>query len=145
MAGHKNVDKVAFTGSTEVGRLVFQEAAVSNLKRVTLELGGKSPVIVCADADGMSSLFTFSFICIKILEFTVDEAAAIAHEGLFMNHGQCCCAGSRTYVEAGIYDKFIEKSKELATKRVVGDPWKADCQQGPQVNSGTVANFWKPV
>jgi len=115
LAGHKNVDKVAFTGSTEVGRLVFQEAAVSNLKRVTLELGGKSPVIVCADAD-------------------VDEAAAIAHEGLFMNHGQCCCAGSRTYVEAGIYDKFIEKSKELATKRVVGDPWKADCQQGPQID-----------
>jgi len=64
----------------------------------------------------------------------VEEAANIAHMALFLNHGQCCCAGSRTYVEAPIYDKFIEKAKALAVKRTVGDPYLAETQQGPQID-----------
>jgi acyl-CoA reductase-like NAD-dependent aldehyde dehydrogenase len=80
IARHMDVDKVAFTGSTEVGHLIMEAAAKSNLKRVTLELGGKSPNIVFADTD-------------------LDEAVEGAHFGLFFNHGQCCCAGSRVFVE----------------------------------------------
>jgi aldehyde dehydrogenase (NAD+) len=88
---HMDVDKVAFTGSTEVGHLIMEAAAKSNLKRVTLELGGKSPNIVFADTD-------------------LDDAVEGAHFGLFFNHGQCCCAGSRVFVEEKIYDEFVEKS-----------------------------------
>jgi len=91
IAQHMDVDKVAFTGSTEVGHLIMEAAAKSNLKRVTLELGGKSPNIVFADTD-------------------LDEAVEGAHFGLFFNHGQCCCAGSRVFVEEKIYDQFVEKS-----------------------------------
>src|SRR5271167_4741912 len=76
IARHMDVDKVAFTGSTEVGKLIMKAAAETNLKRVTLELGGKSPNIVFADAD-------------------MDEAIEGAHFALFFNQGQCCCAGSR--------------------------------------------------
>ena len=81
IAWHNGVDKVAFTGSTEVGHLIMEAAARSNLKRVTLELGGKSPNIVFADAD-------------------MDQAIEGAHFALFFNQGQCCCAGSRLFVEA---------------------------------------------
>jgi aldehyde dehydrogenase (NAD+) len=115
ISGHPNIDKVAFTGSTEVGRLIFGAAAASNLKRVTLELGGKSPIIICADAD-------------------IDEAATIAHGAIFNNHGQNCCAGSRTFVEAGIYDAFVKKATELAKARKVGDPYEDGIQQGPQID-----------
>jgi len=115
ISSHQDIDKVAFTGSTDVGRLIMGAAASSNLKRVTLELGGKSPLIICADAD-------------------VDEAAEIAHGAIFNNHGQNCCAGSRTFVEAGIYDKFVAKAKELAEKRKVGDPFVDGIQQGPQID-----------
>lgn len=65
--------------------------------------------------------------------FKVDEAVKIAHEALFANHGQSCCAGSRTYVQSGIYDKFLEKSIEKAKNRVVGNPFDPKTQQGPQV------------
>jgi len=115
LAGHPDVDKVAFTGSTEVGQLIVQAAGKSNLKRVTLELGGKSPNIILADAD-------------------FEHAVKMAHFGLFFNQGQCCTAGSRTYVQASIYDKFVEASVELAKKRVVGDPFDAKVEQGPQVD-----------
>jgi len=115
ISGHQSIDKVAFTGSTEVGRLVFGAAASSNLKRVTLELGGKSPIIICADAN-------------------VDEAATIAHGAIFNNHGQNCCAGSRTFVEAGIYDAFVKKATQLALERKVGDPFEDGTQQGPQID-----------
>jgi acyl-CoA reductase-like NAD-dependent aldehyde dehydrogenase len=115
ISAHPNIDKVAFTGSTDVGRLIMGSAAASNLKRCTLELGGKSPLIICADAD-------------------IDEAAEIAHGAIFNNHGQNCCAGSRTFVEAGIYDKFLSKAKELAEKRKVGDPFAEGTQQGPQID-----------
>jgi len=115
ISSHMDIDKVAFTGSTDVGRLIMGSAASSNLKRVTLELGGKSPLVVCGDAD-------------------VDEAAEIAHGAIFNNHGQNCCAGSRTFVEASIYDKFVAKAKALAEERKVGDPFQDGIQQGPQID-----------
>lgn len=115
LAAHRDVDKVAFTGSTEVGQLVMQEAARSNLKKVTLELGGKSPNVVFKDAD-------------------LEEAVATSHFGLFFNQGQCCCAGSRIFVESGIYDEFVERSVALAKDRVLGDPFEASTTQGPQVD-----------
>jgi aldehyde dehydrogenase (NAD+) len=115
IASHMDVDKVAFTGSTEVGHLIMAAAANSNLKRVTLELGGKSPNIVFADTD-------------------LDEAVEGAHFGLFFNHGQCCCAGSRVFVEQKIYDQFVDKSGTRAANRTVGDPFDPKTEQGPQVD-----------
>uniref|UniRef100_A0A1I8A241 aldehyde dehydrogenase (NAD(+)) n=1 Tax=Steinernema glaseri TaxID=37863 RepID=A0A1I8A241_9BILA len=116
ISAHPNIDKVAFTGSTEVGRRIMKAAAESNLKRITLELGGKSPNIIFSDSD---------------LELAVQQA----HNGIFFNHGQCCCAGSRTFVESKIYDEFIERSKDLAQKRVVGDPFDLKTDQGPQIDN----------
>lgn len=116
LASHMEVDKLAFTGSTETGKVVLGLAAKSNLKPVTLELGGKSPFIVCEDAN-------------------VDEAVELAHAALFYNQGQCCCAGSRTYVHERVYDEFVEKAKARASQRVVGDPFKMGVEQGPQVDS----------
>ncbi len=115
IAGHRDVDKVAFTGSTEVGRLILAAAAKSNLKRVTLEMGGKSPNIIFSDVD-------------------LDEAVEGAHLGLFSNQGQVCCAGSRVYVEQSIYDAFVEKSADRARRRIVGDPLDPATEQGPQVD-----------
>ncbi len=116
LARHMDVDKVAFTGSTEVGHLIMKASAESNLKRVTLELGGKSPNIVFADAD-------------------MDEAIEGSHQALFFNQGQCCCAGSRLFVEEKCYDEFVEKSVARAKKRTVGDPFDKNTEQGPQVDS----------
>jgi aldehyde dehydrogenase (NAD+) len=115
IASHMDVDKVAFTGSTEVGHLIMRAAADSNLKRVTLELGGKSPNIVFADAD-------------------MDQAIEGSHFALFFNQGQCCCAGSRLFVEEKAYDQFVEKSVARAKKRTVGDPFDRATEQGPQVD-----------
>ena len=116
IARHMDVDKVAFTGSTEVGRVVMAEAAKSNLKRVSLELGGKSPNIVFADAD-------------------LDRAIEGSHQALFFNQGQSCCAGSRTFVEDAVYDEFVERSAARAKKRRVGDPFAPRTEQGPQVDA----------
>lgn len=115
LASHMNVDKLSFTGSTHTGKIVLELAARSNLKPVTLELGGKSPFIICEDAD-------------------IDEAVEAAHFAIFFNQGQCCCAGSRTYVHERIYDEFLEKAKARAMKRVVGDPFKKGVEQGPQID-----------
>ncbi|XP_035236379.1 retinal dehydrogenase 1-like [Anguilla anguilla] len=112
---HMDIDKVAFTGSTNVGKLVKKAAGDSNLKRVTLELGGKSPNIVFADSD---------------LEHAVEEA----HHGLFFNQGQCCLAGSRVFVEEPIYDEFVRRSVEKAQKRVLGNPLVPGVDQGPQID-----------
>src|SRR6201746_1808091 len=111
IASHMDVDKVAFTGSTIVGRQIMKAAASSNLKKVTLELGGKSPNIVFNDAD-------------------IDNAISWVNFGIFFNHGQCCCAGSRVYVQEGIYEKFIQQFKERTEKNVVGDPFDAKTFQG---------------
>ena len=115
IARHMDVDKVAFTGSTEVGRLIMEAAARSNLKRISLELGGKSPNIIFADSD-------------------IDDAVEGAHLGLFVNQGHSCCAGSRVFVEQTIYDEFVEKSIARARKRRVGDPLDPLTDQGPQVS-----------
>ncbi|XP_062116306.1 aldehyde dehydrogenase family 2 member B4, mitochondrial-like [Humulus lupulus] len=116
LANHMDVDKLAFTGSTNTGKIVLELAARSNLKPVTLELGGKSPFIVCEDAD-------------------IDRAVELAHFALFFNQGQCCCSGSRTFVHEHVYDEFTEKSKARALKRIVGDPFKKGVEQGPQIDS----------
>jgi aldehyde dehydrogenase (NAD+) len=115
IARHMGVDKVAFTGSTEVGHLIMEAAAQTNLKRVTLELGGKSPNIVFADAD-------------------MDKAIEGSHFALFFNQGQCCCAGSRLFVERKVYDEFVDRSVARAKKRTVGDPFDPKTEQGPQVD-----------
>jgi len=112
---HMDIDKVAFTGSTEVGKLIQIASAKSNLKNVTLELGGKSPLIVCEDAD-------------------LHEAVEIAYVGLFFNQGECCCASSRIYCHEKVYDEFVRLSVERAKKRVVGDPFDIKTEQGPQVD-----------
>ncbi|GMH21475.1 hypothetical protein Nepgr_023317 [Nepenthes gracilis] len=116
LASHMDVDKIAFTGSTATGKIVNGLAANSNLKPVTLELGGKSPFIVFEDAD-------------------VDEAVELAHGALFFNQGQCCCAGSRTFVHEKVYDEFVEKAKARALRRTVGDPFNKDVEQGPQIDT----------
>ncbi|KAK4301235.1 hypothetical protein Pmani_026611 [Petrolisthes manimaculis] len=113
---HKDIDKVAFTGSTAVGRHVMAAAAGSNLKRITMELGGKSPIVVCEDYDNL------------------DEAAEVCHTAMFGNHGQNCCAGSRTFVQESIYSEFVKRAVKLAKERVVGDPFEEKTQQGPLVS-----------
>ncbi|KAH3830263.1 aldehyde dehydrogenase, mitochondrial-like [Dreissena polymorpha] len=112
---HMDVDKVGFTGSTEIGQLVAADAAASNLKRVTLELGGKSPNIIFDDCD---------------IALAVEQA----HFGLFFNMGQCCTAASRCYVQEKIYDEFVERSRERALKRSVGSGFDPKVEQGPQVD-----------
>jgi len=111
-----DIDKVAFTGSTEVGHSILEAAGRTNLKRVSLELGGKSPNIVFADAD-------------------MDETIEGCHFGLFFNQGQVCCAGSRLFVEDKIYDEFVEKSVARARRRQVGDPMDPATEQGPQIDN----------
>lgn len=115
IASHMNIDKVAFTGSTAVGRIILKAAADSNLKKVTLELGGKSPNIVLNDAN-------------------IEDAISWVNLGIFFNHGQCCCAGSRVYVQSGIYDQFLDAFKKRALSNVVGDPFHPRTFQGPQVS-----------
>ncbi|XP_033332496.1 aldehyde dehydrogenase 1A1 isoform X1 [Megalopta genalis] len=112
---HPDIRKVAFTGSTDIGHLIMQAAGQSNLKRVSLELGGKSPLVVFDD-------------------FDVKEAVEIAHEAVFANHGQNCCAGTRTFVQAKIYDKFVSYAKQLAAQKKLGDPFDPTTQQGPQID-----------
>ncbi|PYY06625.1 MAG: betaine-aldehyde dehydrogenase [Acidobacteria bacterium] len=114
LAAHPDVDKIAFTGSTEVGKLIVH-AAAGNLKKVTLELGGKSPNIVFDDAD-------------------VNKATAGAANAIFFNHGQCCCAGSRLFVEDKIFDKVVEGVSESAKKIRVGPGMNTDTQMGPLVS-----------
>ncbi|KAF4677940.1 Aldehyde dehydrogenase [Perkinsus chesapeaki] len=115
IARHMDIDKVAFTGSSVTGPKILKASAESNMKKVTLELGGKSPMIVCDDAD-------------------LDQALAASDIGLFLNHGQCCCAASRIYVQRGVYDEFVRKAVERAKCRKVGDPKDIATDQGPQVD-----------
>ncbi|GAB6018359.1 Aldehyde dehydrogenase X, mitochondrial [Chamberlinius hualienensis] len=115
IASHPDIDFVFFTGSVEVGKLVEAAAASSNLKRVCLDLGGKSPLVVFNDAN-------------------VDEAVELSTTACFANHGQCCCAATRTFVQEGIYDEFVKKATEVALKRKVGDPFHVDTVQGPQID-----------
>ncbi|HQR38974.1 MAG TPA: aldehyde dehydrogenase family protein [Blastocatellia bacterium] len=114
LAAHPDVDKVAFTGSTEVGRLIVH-AAAGNLKKVSLELGGKSPNVVFNDAD-------------------MDIAIAGAASAIFFNHGQCCCAGSRLYVEHDVFDKVVEGIADHASKIKVGPGLDPATTMGPLVS-----------
>lgn len=114
LSAHPDVDKIAFTGSTEVGLLIQQASGTGKLKRTTLELGGKSPNIILADCD-------------------MKHAVETAHQGVFFNQGQVCCAGSRTYVHDDIYEEFVERSVDRAKSRTVGDPFDLKTEQGPQV------------
>ncbi|XP_067084258.1 aldehyde dehydrogenase 1A1-like isoform X1 [Osmerus mordax] len=115
IAQHMDIDKVAFTGSTAVGKLIQKAAGDSNLKRVTLELGGKNPIIVFADCN---------------LEYAVQQA----HSGLFFNQGQCCLAGSRVFVEEPIYEEFVRRSVEKARAKILGNPLVPGVDQGPQID-----------
>jgi len=111
---HRGIDKVAFTGEYKTAQIIMREAATT-LKRLTFELGGKSPNIVFADAD-------------------LDAAAAGSHLGLYLNQGQCCCAGSRLFVEEKVHDKLVEKLVAMNKSTKLGDPSDPATEQGPQVD-----------
>src|SRR6056297_1826531 len=111
---HPMIDKIAFTGEHRTAQTITRESA-ETLKRLTFELGGKSPNVIFADAD-------------------LDAAAMGAYVGLFLNQGQCCCAGSRVFVQQSVHDEFLEKLQKLTENRKVGDPFAADTEQGPQVD-----------
>jgi aldehyde dehydrogenase (NAD+) len=115
LSSHMDVDKVAFTGEYTTGQIIMEAAAKSNLKRVSLELGGKSPNVVFADAD-------------------LDAAVEGAFFGLFFNQGQCCCAGSRLFVEEKVHDQFVDKILKRTKAQKVGDPFDPETTQGPQVS-----------
>src|SRR6201984_2027634 len=114
LAAHDDVDKIAFTGSTEVGRLIVH-AAAGNLKRVSLELGGKSPNVIFKDAD---------------MKTAIPGAAS----AIFFNHGQCCCAGSRLYVEQSVFDPVAEGVAEYARKIKIGPGLDSATEMGPLVS-----------
>ncbi|MGK2936234.1 MAG: aldehyde dehydrogenase family protein [Solirubrobacteraceae bacterium] len=115
LAAHGDVDKVAFTGSTEVGKLIVGAAGASNLTKLTLELGGKSPNVVYADSN---------------LETTIPGAAM----SIFFNHGQCCAAGSRLYVEEKVWDDVLQGISDIAKTMKVGSGFEADTEMGPLVS-----------
>jgi len=114
LAKHPGVDKIAFTGSTEVGYGLMKMCS-ETLKRLTFELGGKSPNIIFPDAD-------------------LDAAVHGSMLGLFFNQGQCCCAGSRVFVQEDAHDEFVEKLSKKVESRKVGDPFDPETEQGPQVD-----------
>src|ERR1700677_4441996 len=114
LAAHDLVDKVAFTGSTEVGKLIAK-AATGNLKKVTLELGGKSPAIIFPDAD-------------------MDAAIAGAASAIFFNQGQCCCAGSRLFAHESVFDQVVSGVSEIAGKIKMGEGLDPSTEMGPLVS-----------
>jgi aldehyde dehydrogenase (NAD+) len=111
---HPGVDKVAFTGEGATAKIIQRDAA-DTMKRLTFELGGKSPNVIFADAD-------------------LESAIEGAHFGLYFNQGQCCCAGSRLFVEDCVHDEVIDRLKDRNKERRVGDPFDPTTQQGPQVD-----------
>jgi acyl-CoA reductase-like NAD-dependent aldehyde dehydrogenase len=125
LARHPDVDKLAFTGSIRTARSLLQASAASNLKKLSLELGGKSPHIVFDDADQKPAL-------------------SAALWGIFMNKGEVCAAGSRLLVQKGIYDEFVGKLVERASRLKVGDPFEQGVEMGPVVSErqlGTVLSY----
>lgn len=118
IASHMNIDKVAFTGSTITGRNILKAAASSNLKKVTLELGGKSPNIIFPDAD-------------------IKKAVEWSIWGINMNFGQTCHAGTRIYVHEDVYDEFIQAYAERFKKVKVGDNFDESSDQGMPVSYTT--------
>ena len=114
IAEHPDIDKVAFTGSTEVGKLILK-ASTGNLKRVSLELGGKSPNIIFPDADMQAAAFGSML-------------------GIFMNQGQVCCAGSRVFVQESMYDQFTDTLSQMAQSITLGNPLDSSTRMGPLVS-----------
>src|SRR5580700_2845351 len=114
IAEHPDIDKVAFTGSTEVGKLILR-ASAGNLKRVSLELGGKSPNIIFRDSD-------------------LDAAVQSATRGVFFNSGQVCTAGTRIFIEQGIYEEFVERLVKHSESMTLGDPLHESTRMGPVVS-----------
>ncbi|QDS95488.1 Aldehyde dehydrogenase PuuC [Roseimaritima multifibrata] len=111
---HPQIDKVAFTGEHRTAQIITRDSA-ETLKRLTFELGGKSPNVIFADAD-------------------LDAAAHGAYVGLYLNQGQCCCAGSRLFVEKSVHEPFMEKLTALTSSRRLGNPFSPDTDQGPQID-----------
>jgi aldehyde dehydrogenase (NAD+) len=126
LAKHPGIDKIAFTGSTDVGLDIMRKSSTHSLKRVTLELGGKSPNIICDDA-------------------SVDDAVAQANLGVFFNQGQCCIAGTRVFVHEKIYDEFVAKSATMASKAVLGNSQDDSSTQGPQVSKEQQDKVWSYI
>ncbi|KAK7398937.1 hypothetical protein VNO78_10111 [Psophocarpus tetragonolobus] len=121
ISAHMDIDTVSFTGSIQVGREVMQAAATSNLKPISLELGGKSPLIIFDDVD-------------------IDKAVQLALFGILFNKGEVCVASSRVLVQEGIYDEFEKKLVEKAKCWIVGDPFDPKSQQGPQADKKQLEN-----
>lgn len=116
MASHMKISKIAFTGSTAVGKRIMRAAAESNLKNVTLECGGKSPMVVFDDAD-------------------LEQSAEWAYFGIMFNAGQVCCATSRLLVQKGIYEDFLKQLAKVCEKNTIaGDALRPDVTHGPQVS-----------
>ena len=126
LAEHMEVRKVAFTGSIGTGRGIVKAAASSNLKKVTLELGGKGPSIVFADAD-------------------FDNALTWAIMGVNLNNGQVCAAGLRIYVQASIYDRFLEAFRERSQEAVHGDPLLNTTTKGPIISGNQHAKILEHI
>jgi aldehyde dehydrogenase (NAD+) len=122
---HPGVDKIAFTGEGATAKIIQREAA-DTFKRLTFELGGKSPNVIFADAD-------------------LESAIEGAYFGLYFNQGQCCCAGSRLFVEERVHDEVIDRVKEKNKDRKVGDPFDPETQQGPQVDEAQFEKILKYV
>jgi aldehyde dehydrogenase (NAD+) len=114
LVAHPGVDKIAFTGEGTTAKIIIRSAA-ETMKRITMELGGKSPNIVFADAD-------------------LDKAVEGALLGMYLNQGQCCCAGSRLFVQEEVHDEFLGKLAAKVNARNLGDPFDLATQQGPQID-----------
>ncbi len=115
LARHPDVDKISFTGSTAVGRRILEASAQSNLKRISVELGGKSPQIIFADAD-------------------LDQAAKAAQSGAFLHQGQICTAGSRVFIHESVYDDVVERIVKRTRRQRIGDPALIATEHGPQID-----------
>ena len=122
---HKGVDKIAFTGELSTAKIIQKEAA-NTMKRLTFELGGKSPAVIFADAD-------------------LEQAVEGAHLALYLNQGQCCCAGSRLFVEQKVHDEVVERLADMNKSRRLGDPFDPETQQGPQVDKAQFEKILKYI
>ena len=122
---HPGVDKIAFTGELSTAKII-QKSAADTMKRLTFELGGKSPNVIFADSD-------------------LEAAVAGAHFGLYFNQGQCCCAGSRVFVEAKVYDEVVDRMAAKNKDCRIGDPFDPETKQGPQVDKAQFDKILKYV
>lgn len=126
IAEHMDIDKITFTGSTRVGRIIMKAAAAANLKKVTLELGGKSPSVVLPDAD-------------------LEQAVSWCTMGVNFNMGQTCCAGTRIYVHADVFEPFLAGLKAKFDAIKVGDPFDETTYLGPQISEVQYHNILKYI